>query len=221
MQEYPEAEMDVSALSDPVRRRLYGHLSEHPGATRDQAARAAGISRTLAAYHLDRLAGAGVLRVDYARPSGRGGPGAGRPAKRYWPVQDEVAVSIPPRDYGLMARLFAAAIDADEDPARRSRLTALANEEGRAAGADGGDLLAALLTRGYEPVLTGDGDVEMVNCPFHRLSEEHRSLVCGVNHALVRGLLAGRGENPDRAVLAPRPGRCCVVVHSPATGVGD
>jgi predicted ArsR family transcriptional regulator len=221
MQEDLDAGVDVSALSEPVRRHLYGHISEHPGATRDDAARAAGISRTLAAYHLDRLAGAGLLRVGYARPPGRGGPGAGRPAKRYWPAQDEVAVSIPPRDYALMARLFVEAVDADGSPELRSRLTAMAEDEGRSAGAEHADLEGALRARGYEPVLTDDGDVELLNCPFHRLSERHRSLVCGVNHAVLRGVLAGRGDNPDCAELAPRPGRCCVVIHPSAPRAGD
>jgi predicted ArsR family transcriptional regulator len=220
MQEDLDASVDVSALSEPVRRHLYGHISENPGATRDEAARAAGISRTLAAYHLDRLAGAGLLRVDYARPPGRGGPGAGRPAKRYWPVQDEVAVSIPPRDYALMARLFAEALDAGASPGLRSMLTAMAEEEGRAAGAEHADLEGALRARGYQPVLTDDGDVELLNCPFHRLARRNGPLVCGVNHALLRGVLAARGEDPDGAELAPRPGRCCVVIHPPAPRAG-
>ena len=42
----------------------------------------------------------------------------------------------------------------------------------------------------------------------------HTELVCGLNHALLRGLLAGRGQNPDLAELAPRPGRCCVAMHA-------
>ncbi|MDI3331865.1 MAG: transcriptional regulator [Micrococcus sp.] len=213
MHESHDPAVDPSELSDPVRRLLYGHIGKHPGATRDEAARAAGISRTLAAYHLDRLAGAGLLLVDYARPPGRKGPGAGRPAKRYWPAQEEVAVSIPPRDYGLMARLFVEAVDADGSPAIRTLLTTMAEEDGRAAGAEHSDLMTALRSRGYEPALTDDGDMQMLNCPFHRLAERHRTLVCGVNHALLRGVLAGRGDNPDNAELTPHSGRCCVVIH--------
>lgn len=218
--EPPDAGVDVSVLSDPVRRRLYGHIGRHQGATRDEAARATGISGTLAAYHLDRLSGAGLLRVDYARPPGRSGPGAGRPAKRYWPARDEVTVSIPPRDYALMARLFAGAIDADDPPGLRSRLTAMAEDEGRTAGAGHTTLSDALRTSGYEPVLTDEGDVEMLNCPFHQLSERHTQLVCGVNHALLRGILAGQGDDPHRAELAPHPGRCCVVIHPTAPDPG-
>lgn len=210
--------MDASVLSDPVRRRLYDHVRGAPGTTRDGAAGAAGISRTLAAYHLDRLVAAGLLRVDYARPAGRGGPGAGRPAKRYWALRDEVVVSVPPRDYGLMARLFVGAVDAAGSPELRARVLALAEEEGRAAGTGPAELVDALRSRGYEPVLADGGDVEMRNCPFHRLAEANGPLVCAVNHALVRGVLAGRGEDADRAELAPAPGRCCVVVHPAVPG---
>ncbi|MGB6201410.1 helix-turn-helix domain-containing protein, partial [Mycolicibacter algericus] len=81
---YPDPLTGLSSLDDPVRQRLYHYVAscDEPVA-REQAATAAGISRTLAAYHLDKLAQAGILSVSYARPAGRSGPGAGRPAKRY------------------------------------------------------------------------------------------------------------------------------------------
>src|SRR5215218_6815979 len=104
----------VGLLDDPVRRRLYDHvaMSGRP-VGRDEAAKAAGIARTLAAYHLDKLADAGLLTVTFERRSGRGGPGAGRPAKLYTRSARDVAVSVPPRDYGLAARLLAEAAAGD------------------------------------------------------------------------------------------------------------
>ena len=74
----------LSHLDDPLRRQLYEYVIESNGpVSREQAAAAASIGRTLAAYHLDKLAEAGLLTVSYQRPAGRGGPGAGRPAKLY------------------------------------------------------------------------------------------------------------------------------------------
>ena len=74
----------VALLAEPVRRRLYEHVRDrHTPVGRDEAAEAVGISRKLAAFHLDRLADVGLLAVDYRRLSGRVGPGAGRPAKLY------------------------------------------------------------------------------------------------------------------------------------------
>ncbi len=216
----PNELSSLSALADPVRRQLYEYVaSQDWPVRRDDAASAAGISRTLAAYHLDRLAEAGLLAISYARPDGQGGPGAGRPAKLYQCVQDEVSVTVPPRSYGLLAHLLADAVAADESGGVRSALLATAENEGRKSAAEGTGLLAALQRRGYEPVVTGGGDVDLRNCPFHRLAERHVELVCGLNLALLRGVLGGCGEDPGRAELAPRSGRCCVTIR-PAADAG-
>ena len=72
-----------------------------------------------------------------------------------------------------------------------------------------------LARHGYEPVLGERGEIALVNCPFHRLAEEHRSLVCGMNLDFLAGLLEGIGP-ADRldARLAPEPGYCCVRVRA-------
>lgn len=74
---------------------------------------------------------------------------------------------------------------------------------------------AALRARGYEPAVTDDGSIDLRNCPFHQLARQQPELTCQLNHALLRGVLAGHGADPDRAELLPRPGRCCVLVHPP------
>lgn len=208
---------DLSALTDPVRRRLFDYIAfQDRPVRREDAAGAVGISRTLAAYHLDRLAAAGLLVTSYARPRGQGGPGAGRPAKHYQPVEEELSVSVPPRNYTLLARLLVDAVAADGSGVVRSAVVAAAEAEGRAAAAADRDLLTTLTDSGYEPTVADNGDIELRNCPFHLLAQRHTELVCGLNHALLRGALAGRDEEPDRAELAPRPGRCCVVIHPAA-----
>ena len=68
----------IAVLADPVRRKLYDYVTEQPhGISRSEAAQAVGIQRTLAAFHLDRLAEAGLVDVTFRRPAGRSGPGAG------------------------------------------------------------------------------------------------------------------------------------------------
>lgn len=213
-----DALADLSALTDPVRRRLYAYVTaQDRPVRRDDAAAAVGISRALAAYHLDLLAAAGLLATSYARPRGRGGPGAGRPAKHYEPVLQEVSLSIPPRNYTLLARLLADAVAADASGAIRSAVLAAAEVEGHVAAAPGSDLLTTLTDNGYAPTEADHDDIELGNCPFHQLSQRQTELVCGLNHALLRGILAGCGDDLDRAELAPGPGRCCVVIHPPAT----
>ncbi len=209
-----DALADLSALTDPVRRRLYAYVStQDRPVRRDDAATATGISRALAAYHLDLLAAAGLVATSYARPAGRGGPGAGRPAKHYEPVRQEVSLSIPPRNYTLLARLLADAVAADTSGAVRSAVLAAAEGEGESSAAPERDLLTTLTESGYTPTENDQGDIELTNCPFHQLSQRQTELVCGLNHALLRGTLKGRGDNPDRAELAPCPGRCCVIIH--------
>lgn len=210
----PAALAGLASLDDPVRRRLYQYVAAQDGlVSREEAAAAAGITRGLAAYHLDRLAGAGLLETAYARPPGRGGPGAGRPAKLYRRAERELSVSVPPRAYELLARLLAEAAESDATGTVRSTLHEVARDVGRQIGAQaGGDLTAALRGCGYQPHADADGTLDLRNCPFHRLAQEHRDLVCGLNLRLVEGVIAGSARTGARAVLRPRPGRCCVVV---------
>lgn len=101
----------VAALDQPVRRELYRVLVAADGWTsRDQAAAALGVPRSVAAFHLDKLADAGVVDVRFERTTGRQGPGAGRPSKLYRPSGSEVAASIPERHYDLVGSLLATAV---------------------------------------------------------------------------------------------------------------
>ncbi|GAB3614230.1 helix-turn-helix transcriptional regulator [Humibacter ginsengisoli] len=213
-QQPPESLTRISALADPVRQRLYEFVASRDAPVgRDAAAESAGISRTLAAYHLDRLAEVGLLEVSYARQNDRTGPGAGRPAKQYARSESEVSVTVPPRDFGLLARLLATAAEADETGVVGTALNRAAVDEGVEAGRRGGELIGCLRESGYEPAVDDDGDIVLRNCPFHQVAQRQTELVCGMNHALVRGILSGTGDDPDRAELAPCPGRCCVVIH--------
>jgi predicted ArsR family transcriptional regulator len=206
----------LATLEDPLRRRLYdlvARSSEPVG--REQAAAAAGIGRTLAAYHLDKLVEHGLLTASYRRPEGRAGPGAGRPAKLYARADTEIAVSMPPREYELAAGLLAEAAEQDATGAASERLQEVAERAGRAAGAAlprSRSIEAALHERGYEPFRDEDGVLRARNCPFHRLAAEHRHLVCGMNVAFVTGLLEGLDRPGPEVRLDPQPGRCCVTV---------
>lgn len=206
----------LSNLVDQVRRALYEYVAAQPDpVTREGAAAATGITRTLAAYHLDKLTDAGLIEAGYARPAGRsGGPGSGRPAKHYMRAAQELEVSLPDRSYLLMADLLAGAVEADETGSVRAAATRHARQTGRAAAADAdSDLETALRALGYEPAHTNEDDIELRNCPFHRLSQAHTDLVCSLNLDLIDGLLEGAGESVDRAELAPEEGRCCVLIH--------
>jgi predicted ArsR family transcriptional regulator len=211
----PAALAAVSTLDDPVRRQLYEYVTERDApVSRDDAANAVGIGRTLAAYHLDKLADADLLAVSYQRPAGRGGPGAGRPAKLYTRTPIEIVVSVPPRDYVLLARLLVSSIEQDSDGAVRAALNHAARDAGRCAARDaGGDVMAALRDCGYLPHADVDGCISLQNCPFHSVAKDHLDVVCALNLELVEGVIDGSSRPDAHAELTPRPGRCCVVVH--------
>lgn len=204
----------ISALADPIRAAVYDIVAtaESP-VGRDLVAEKAGLARGTAAFHLDRLAASGLLVVSYARPEGRTGPGAGRPAKLYRRADGEVAVSLPQRSYDLMGRLLASAIatSAGTGEPVLDALRSTAAEAGRASGEDAGSFGAVLAETGYEPSEGADGMV-MMNCPFHRLAAEHTDVVCAANHAFLCGAAESTGRNPDDVRLEPGAGRCCVRV---------
>ena len=93
------------------RRRLYEFVCAQPAAvSREQAAVALEIPLHQAKFHLDKLEAEGLLDTDYARLSGRTGPGAGRTSKLYRRAARDIAVSLPDREYQLAGRLMADAI---------------------------------------------------------------------------------------------------------------
>lgn len=202
----------IALLQDPVRRRLYEFVAAQGREVgRGEAAEAAGVARTLAAFHLDKLVDAGLLEAGSRRLTGRSGPGAGRPAKVYRRSAAERDVSLPARDYRTAAGLLAeaaetAGLDMELQDAARRRGRAL---RGQGAPFDDLDQLADVLAgRGYEPVLDDDGAVlRMRNCPFHTVAEQFPPLVCGMNLALLEGLAEG---SRVRVRMDPRPGWCCV-----------
>src|SRR5258707_11987840 len=213
----------LSSLDDRVRGRLYEFVSgQAEPVGRAEAAAAAGIGRPLAAYHLDRLVELGLLTASYQRPRGRGGPGAGRPAKMYARSGREFAVTVPPREYELAARLLAQAVESDRGGASRAALDDAARQFGAELGrrsvasdAQGGARQAmdmALREHGFEPCQDEDGTVWLRNCPFHQLAARHPGLVCGMNLALIEGLVAGLGAGGVIPALDPGPGRCWVVI---------
>jgi predicted ArsR family transcriptional regulator len=213
----------LASLAGPMRLALYRCVAGcEQGMGRDEAAAAVGISRALAAYHLDKLADAGLLDVRFERRSGRSGPGAGRTAKLYRRSARPLEVALPARNYWLIAELLADAVQADPSGAAGAALERAARSVGaeNAIHADedhsrpqdaAAGVHAVLARHGYEPY-DDEGVTRLRNCPFEQLAQTHRELVCRANLAFVEGLIQGLRARGLRAVLDPRPGRCCVAL---------
>jgi predicted ArsR family transcriptional regulator len=229
----------VALLDEPNRRRLYEFVTSSPEPVgRDAAAAALDMGRELAAFHLDRLAAAGLLDTEFRRIGARRGPGAGRPSKLYRQSARELSVSVPGRDYKGAAEVFAEALDrlAVESPAiadleeravqdaARSRGRVAGQGVRRAAGPRPGkrrlraDLESLLKAADYQPSHDpGAHAIRLQNCPYHALSATHRDLTCGMNLAWGQGVLEGLGPTGLEAELAPEPGYCCVVFRKAPT----
>ena len=214
----------LASLAEPARRALYLYVAGRPGdVSRDEAARAVGVSRGLAGFHLDRLVEEGLLETSFRRLSGRAGPGAGRPSKLYRRSRREIEVSVPPRSYDLAARVLVSAIERSDSPKTRKDLSKAAREIGEGIGAEArsragarparrrlvAGMVAALEENGYEPDAAGR-EIRLRNCPFQALACEHTETVCGMNLALIEGVVEGLQLPSVKPVLAPEPGQCCV-----------
>ncbi|RJQ77785.1 transcriptional regulator [Pseudonocardiaceae bacterium YIM PH 21723] len=205
----------VATLDDPHRSGLYRFVrAARRPVGRDEAAEAVGISRKLAAFHLDKLVDAGLLQAGSA-PVGR----VGRRPKVYTPATDDLRVCLPPREPGLLASVLMDALLARAaGESAQQAVTRVAEERGERVGtaARGAELLDLLTEHGFEPERAEDG-LRLRNCPFHPLVAQQPELVCGLNHAYLSGLLTGLRDASVHARLQPEPGECCVRLD-PSTG---
>lgn len=225
----------LAALGDDQRRRLFGYVRHaHRPVTREEAAADAGISRKLAAHHLDKLVTAGLL-------SGRSQPPAGvrkvgRAPKVYELAGAGIGVSIPERRHEVLAGILLDAVrtEAAGENARQASVRA-ARQRGQAIGAAERDRLrpgrlgaeraltiaeALLAAHGFEPARQVPAEVELRNCPFYPLAASAPELVCGINHAFLAGMLDGLGADALDAQLCPQPGQCCVRLRAATRTVG-
>lgn len=218
----------VAALDDDLRARMYRYVRRAAGpVTREEAAEEVGISRKLAAFHLDKLVAVGMLRASTAAGprSGR----VGRAPKVYEVADIGFSVAIPARAHDVIGAILIDAITdrrGDETPeAARIRVardhgSALAASAERTAtrGRLGPERALTATERalddfGYEPYRARPDRLRLRNCPFHPLTGRAPELVCAINQAFLDGFLSGLGAGCLDADLRPKPGECCVEIR--------
>ena len=218
----------LGALAEPLRRRTYEYVTaQSEPVNRDATAAALDVPRSVAAFHLDKLVQAGLLDVEYRRPPGRSGPGAGRPTKWYQAVGEDVALSVPERHYEVAASILAQSLaeTPPSDPARKA-LKRVARRHGRALASPSlgarpfesrpperrlEQVCGLLEQNGYHPRIVGD-ELTLENCPFRAVADLSPELICAMNLECIEGVLDEVGDPSLAARLAPAPGRCCVTV---------
>jgi predicted ArsR family transcriptional regulator len=150
--------------------------------TADELAAAEKIHRNVARNRLERLAEVGLLIPAFERRTGRGGPGAGRPAKTYRVAPELSAIEFPKRRYEQLIGLI---VDALPKRARGKRLDELGAAFGRVMAEEAGltpattfptalkRVCAALARLGYQATVaeaTGDrGLITSATCPLRPL----------------------------------------------------
>ncbi|HEY6277443.1 MAG TPA: transcriptional regulator [Streptosporangiaceae bacterium] len=215
----------LAVLSEEMRWRLYAYArAVRRPITREEAAASTGISRKLAAFHLDKLVAVGLLQASCDAPPGP--RRVGRTPKTYELSGKGVAVSIPARRHDLLAGILLDAVLATADGSdARAAAVASAQAAGHELGAGQRERLRPgqlgaeraltiagqiLDADGFEPEREAPARLRLRNCPFHPLAAQSPELVCAIGRAYVAGLLAGLGATTAEAALDPEPGFCCV-----------
>jgi predicted ArsR family transcriptional regulator len=192
----------TAALGDPTRRAIYIAVRESPEPmTSAGVADLFGIHPNVARHHLDKLAADGYLRVSHRRPSGRTGPGAGRPAKCYEGTTKGIDLHFPARRYDLLVDLLVRILQRVSGP----DLPRLAEEVGRQYGRELAAEIGTPTDAGYEEAVTAvalamtglgfhmspDVSAERLLtsfCPFGEAAAGHPEVVCSLDRGIVRGL---------------------------------
>jgi predicted ArsR family transcriptional regulator len=203
----------LAAAGDPQLRRvlLFARGRRDPF-TADDAAAVLGVHRNVARSRLDRLVEAGFLAVALERREGRGGPGAGRPAKIYRVAPELEGVEFPDRRLAELITLLVKQVPARGRP---KALREAGEEFGRTLAAAAGltrsrsvatgleHVCDALGTLGFQAsVVSLDGDqAELASptCPLRPLVVR-----CRDAGAIDRGMWAGLVERGVRGVSADR-----------------
>jgi predicted ArsR family transcriptional regulator len=220
-----QAQRDIgrlaAALGDPTRRRVFFAVrAAGREVSKDDVASELGIERRLAGFHLDKLVEQGFLEADFRRDQGRGGPGAGRPPKRYRLAESEVLMALPERHYELLATLLLRATAEGGSGSPQEVLERVGYEfgyeVGRAEVAAGAGGLAAgssaaiqdvvrLLSRyGFAAHADGDDGLRACACPFEEIAFDDPERICGLDRAIWRGMLAAFAPEATLRVATTR-----------------
>lgn len=103
---------------------------------------------------------------------------------------------MPPRDYELLANLLVQSVRHDPTGTVRNAMGEAAEQAGRNAAVTARStqsanedptaiLTHALRSRGYQPSVGANCEIELRNCPFRRVAQTHRDIVCGLNLRLI------------------------------------
>ncbi len=202
----------AAAFGDPTRRDIFLHVRSAPGVTASEVARIFSLHPNVARHHLQRLVDGGYVRVE----TGRTTPGAGRPSKRYFCVEEDLSLGVMQRRDDLLMRLLGEAMrrldpeEAEEMAAvvgeeyGRSLASRMTPNEGQRTVRAAMHVVAETLTaHGFAAHAEDRGERTAViaeQCPFGEASTTN-PVLCAVDRGMVKGLLAGLCGTASRQAL--------------------
>lgn len=201
----------LSAVGDPALRSALAFVRGAAGAvTADELAEHDGIHRNVARSRLERLASAGLLEASFSR--GRGGPGAGRPAKTYRAAPELATIEFPAHHYEDLVGLLAAGRDDLHDVgAAFGRRLARAAGLPRSRSLD--DVCAGLRRLGFQAARDED-TIVTPTCPLRPLVAAHPELAA-LDEGMWTGLVGRRATCTASGCLDPTaPCRVQVLIQS-------
>jgi predicted ArsR family transcriptional regulator len=186
-------ERALGALRDFTRRDiLLRFYADRKARSVDDVAREAGVHRSVAFEHLERLMALGYLEVAHRR----GLPG--KPAKIYRLTGGPVQISHPARRYDVVAESLAQAFDGLGDIG-----THAVRRAGRAYGAQLAHPGARSVLAALEPLIemgaeyeTRNGIVECTNCLFAEVCRR-TPIVCRFHAGVLEGILESSDVHAD------------------------
>lgn len=188
----PDMERALGALRDFTRRDiLLRFYSDHKARSVDDVARAAGVHRSVAFDHLERLVALGYLEVERRR----GFPG--KPAKIYRLTAGPLQISHPARRYDVLAEAMARALVEATGQGAKQAMRRAGRFFGRPLAKPNVSSIAAAL----EPLIEMGGDYEIgragqivcTNCLFAEVCRRAPE-ICQFHAGLIEGLTGRDGE---------------------------
>jgi predicted ArsR family transcriptional regulator len=217
-----------SVLADPTRYSIYQYVlaTHHPVSVTDIAHHFE-LHANVARMHLGKLVDIGLL-LTHAQKTGKGG----RPGNVYGPAENAVSLTVPAREFQLLADLLVQSLALMGDSAKGA-VSEIGRTFGRRLGREAVEVLVAtgrpteaspfqtcadaLHRLGVATHVTiapdGMGSLVLKNCGFREVATAHPEFVCHMCQAMVEGITEVCTETTAtvlQAASVPKGDKNCV-----------
>jgi predicted ArsR family transcriptional regulator len=208
-------------LGDATRLRIYEIVKARPmGVTVREIAAEVELHPNVARLHLTKLEKEFLVN-SRSLPS----RSKGRPQRLYLPGSATVELSMPQRNYSLLARLLLEMMEGDGMQERAHEIGVRFGKDLVSSDASlenpAQSVVSALDSLGFEPMLISQRDnqieIQTGNCIFKELVALNPAIVCGFHHAVTEGIAAQLSKAEPEVSLGSYRCRQVVRFKEPVT----